>query len=773
MKALPWLLEHGAVVWQIALFAFVIAGSMIGPLRARLAARRAAKAARAFLGKPIDPRAARRGERVTIEGRVEVVEEPCARFEDGAPAAIASAGFEDKRMATDARARRVAIRVDDALVDLEGPIVLLGGAREDRPGRPLSSLPRAIQDRAELPAGSAPGGRGPVFQSFGLGDRVVVAGCLREEASDDAATYRAAAKRWTLTPDPQEAGILAAPARAPIVTGPAGLVRMAQAFTALAVGVGALAVAGEVAIIHGVAQLAVYASRPEAPLDEAFRAATPAALTPFRRRAVLDQLARTLDERRDPDPRALAARAALAELRGQRGEAAEMWIAHGEPERGARLAAEVRRDVLAARGYYLAGDFERAADAWHRAGDSFPLVGTVAELRFGVGVNLLARRLDRAAYAAKKLAHALRAHPADNERLRRFYESRGEIAECLADALDARRGDGEGWKNLHRRREGAEHPGCALLRLDLFDGAERVKAIAALPELSQNAWDVPNAWIELLAAEADPSVHGAGDLAADDDVYDVLVPNGGTTARMLPAVERGIADALEKRAVERKSKEQRWRARTSRAAGLFALLSGDTGAAKRLADLHDADMRAITHRADRCGDFHEDNGEALREIVAIAAGNPPKSDAPGNAWQLRNFTKKRDPAAILSLLTQRAPPDEEEKRAWSLAAQGDGVGLSRWLRRTVAQPGTFLRFGAPLLEEGRDDVARWVHWGHRPPTAIFRPTDEVVHLANLAAAAAELGDREAADDLSARAARFREAILRRETAVPLAVLERL
>ncbi len=62
--------------------------------------------------------------------------------------------------------------------------------------------------------------------------------------------------------------------------------------------------------------------------------------------------------------------------------------------------------------------------------------------------------------------------------------------------------------------------------------------------------------------------------------------------------------------------------------------------------------------------------------------------------------------------------------------------------------------------------------GYRPPSG-FRPTEEVVHLANLAAAAEALGPSEVAAKLGERARRFRQAILRRDTAVPLAVIERL
>ncbi len=93
-----------------------------------------------------------------------------------------------------------------------------------------------------------------------------------------------------------------------------------------------------------------------------------------------------------------------------------MWIAHGEPERGARLAEGEGSFALAARGWYAAGEFERAASAWERSGAD----GDEDELRFGLGVHLFARRLDLAARAARRLSVVLRATPRPQRRAPRL-----------------------------------------------------------------------------------------------------------------------------------------------------------------------------------------------------------------------------------------------------------------------------------------------------------------------------------------------------------------
>jgi hypothetical protein len=464
-----------------------------------------------------------------------------------------------------------------------------------------------------------------------------------------------------------------------------------------------------------------------------------------------------------------------------------MWIDHGEPERGARLLEEVERRPACAIGWYAAGEFARAAEA--RSSDFDPNLGPVEGLRFDAGVELLAGRLEPAAQHARGLARALRDHPADNDRLRRWYAARAETADCLADALDARRGDAEGQRRLRRRR-GPITPGCAVLLLDSLQGRERIQAMHDLPAIWADVHDVPRAWLRLLAAEADPYGTEETDLPFESAAEVLAIPNGEPLARMLPGVERHLVEVLAKE-VDRRgaacqeanrrrpgspcdSVSPQWtETRAAASAAMFALLAGDRAGAQALVraayDAFEPFARA------RLGDL----APPPYEVEAVTALPDPQPAAQVVSLVKGEFlhglldvVADRDAGAIVRALQRRPPPDEDEKQAWAFAAAGDGVGLARWLRRPISQPGTFLRLGAPLLRSGRDDVIRWVRWGYRPVEA-FRPTEEVVHLASLTAAAEALGPPAAAEPLRERTRRFREAILRRDTAVILAVLERL
>ena len=741
---LVWLLAHGATVWRLSLAVFVLAGLARAWLRPRLAARRGARAARRQLGPPGElPSGAVSGVRVTLAGRLQL------------------AGND-----------RLALRVGDAAVLLDGPLEVLAGAREAWPGR-LGRVEHGVA------------------RSLAAGDAARVSGVLAEEASDDAASYRAPAKHWRLG-----GPIGAAAAGAPRVTGPGGPVLLASA---LAGGLGFLAVfglGGEIAMTVGAGEMARFRIGELGPPPVAIALA---AATPFRRADALEALVVVLDARRDPDGGALEERARLHQRRGELAAVAALWIDHGQPERGAALAERTGNHLLAAHGWYAAGDFNRAADAWERAapfGAEGGYPRDEAELRFGVGVLLFANRLDGAAHAARRLAAALREHPAGNEHLRRWYASRARTATCLADALDARRGAASGWQALHAVLDGTLPPACSILRVDLFEGAERIRAIRALPPLARDEWDVPLRWIDVLAAEADPSFtignppwhegwieptnRPAEPLAAPafgDATRALIVPNEGLAALALPGIDEHVAETVDPAVDLGEPGRTVWMQATASAA-LFAVLGGDTLRAQVLARRV---QRAIGASPPAGGKRVADStfwyAVEVQGLVALASGDATLEDAwthlAGDAMRpLASFHRGGDVEQVSTSLAERPAPDEAELEAWSLAGHGDGDGLAHWLRRAVAQPGTFLRFGAPLLETGREEVGRWVVWGYHP-TSGFRPTEEVVHLANLTAAAEAIYGARAPASLRERTRRFREAILRRETTVPLAVLERL
>ncbi len=446
MNVLPWLVLHGAAVWQASLVALTLAGLAFATLRPRLAARRAAAAARRRLGEPVGLYRARRDKRVTLAGELFAADAACPAGEDGVEvAAVSGAGAS-------ARADRLLLRVGDAAVRLEGPVEVVTGSREAWPGRVLGRQEEQ-----------------PVIRSLASGDRVLVSGVLGQEASDEAPSYRDAAKRWTLG-----GGLVAAFDGAPSVRGPVAAVRIPPVAAAGLLFLAVFGGGGELAMSLAARELTVYASSAE---GGDLAAVAVAAATPFRRGDALRALAHALDARRDPEPTALAARAALHTLSGAPAEAAAMWIAHGEPERGARLAEVERRFALAAR-----GGTRRASSSGPRTpGTALETKEDEAELRFGLGVQLFAGRFDRAAHAARRLAAAMRAHPADNDRLR--AGTRPAPRSWAASPPRSTRAEATPRRGRRSTRTGTAPllPACAVLRIDLFDGAERLQALRALP----------------------------------------------------------------------------------------------------------------------------------------------------------------------------------------------------------------------------------------------------------------------------------------------------
>jgi hypothetical protein len=717
MASLPWLVQHGAAVWQACLALLVLGAVAVAWRRPRVAARRAARLARAGLAPAVELASASRGARVTLSGTIDLTSD------------------------------RPLLRSGTRVVVLEGDTALLVGSREDWP-------------RAEATS-----------RGLATGDRVLVSGVLGDEVGEEAGTYRAAARTTTL------GGALAiAFEGAPRVHGPEAPLLLRHAAGGALLFLAIFGVGGEIAMAEASRSILEYELFPEAARPFAVELA---AATPFRRADALALLTHALDAREDADATVLAARGALHEMRHERAEVAAMWIAHGQAERGAEIAEKAGLFALAARGWYADGEFARASDAWDRTPYQ---EATDEELRFGVGVNLLAGRLERASFVAFRLADRWSNPPATaSSAQREWYAERAQSARCLASAIDPRTSY---VPYLLSRASGA----CALLFADGLSGDNRVDALAMTRRV--RAGTIPAVWFELLGAEADPAQLALRSAPFESAAAALAVPSRAL-AFALPGVEWHLAEAL----IERRASSRNWLSErpslapvmryASASAAVFAALSGDAAQAKTFAAASDEASAVIARLWDRpCTDptplialdalaatsLPSDPEPARAAVMRPLAGADAPHDAGGFLHGLLDFVVEHDAGPIVSALVATPPPNEDEKAAWWLAARGDGTGLAQWLARPTSQPGPFLRYGAPFVGRGRRDVIRWVYWGHHPPAG-FHPVEELVHLATLAEAATELDDGRSA--FAARASRFRAAILRRDTAVPLAVLERL
>ncbi|MDB4994116.1 MAG: hypothetical protein JWM74_1548, partial [Myxococcaceae bacterium] len=110
-------------------------------------------------------------------------------------------------------------------------------------------------------------------------------------------------------------------------------------------------------------------------------------------------------------------------------------------------------------------------------------------------------------------------------------------------------------------------------------------------------------------------------------------------------------------------------------------------------------------------------------------------------------------------------------QTWTLATRGDGTSLARELRTNDASDGhaALFFFGERLASHG--GLRDWLRWAAPVPcrTCGIRAMAPAASFRRRSATA--LGDRDLAADAGAIETRFREALLRRDVAVPLTILE--
>ena len=265
--------------------AMVLAALALAAGQRRAEARRS----RDSLGRPDhDVDAVAEGERVLLEGNLDVVDAPCARFEDGAPCAAATvesngprAAHEDpSAVASPAAATATATATATAVVHstraavlvlsvgaervlVSGPVDVFVGSRETDPRAPFEDLGPGVRDRIATAAevGHAPVRARPVFRSLASGDRVRAAGLLVKQSEGDRTGYRERA-RWALQGDGARPVVLAYAGtprhRGPLASVLRGVRRIPAARAALAVSL-------LLGLVTGVAA----ASRREAPTPPA------------------------------------------------------------------------------------------------------------------------------------------------------------------------------------------------------------------------------------------------------------------------------------------------------------------------------------------------------------------------------------------------------------------------------------------------------------------------------------------------------------------------
>lgn len=340
MARLPFLVEHGPIVWQgLAAIAAGVAIGIVRRARARREQRRtahelAARAAEATA--PVEGRATVRG---TLRG--------------GRAASVSLLHLRGPRPYYDERAPELWLDCDGQRVALDGAIRVVRGTRVVSTRDRRSAVPddelavRSSPILHRLPA---------MAVSVRDGDDVFVTARLAPRPGAEVRGYREATTVWTATPDGGELEVVAA---APVIRAiPLGRTRgAALGAAAAALVIAALWAAGGVALWWARTTGTSSGHLVSAQLGE-LGPLSLAAATPGHRR---DALA-ALEARFQRTPEAFAQWRRVARLRAGCGGELEARIAQGEIDGLAELAQRCDDDRAAGDAYQLLGLFHEAAE---------------------------------------------------------------------------------------------------------------------------------------------------------------------------------------------------------------------------------------------------------------------------------------------------------------------------------------------------------------------------------------------------------------------------
>ena len=423
------------------------------------------------------------------------------------------------------------------------------------------------------------------------------------------------------------------------------------------------------------------------------------------------------------------------------------------------LATRCHLPELEAEAAWVEGDFAHASAAWSAATTH----GGSSE----IAAHILAGDMRAAAKATGRL---LPVSPGAWSKEDADARQRGLV--CLERYLRARAGtlstsESKAWDDPLETWE------CALLRVDLEPAATRRPIAPGRRSMSgtgtHGTYNRLVALQSLLELESEPaggngvwSYYDVGELAVDGHLIATLRP---------VALERGVLDSP--RAGEL---QPRVRNELARSLAAFHGFFGDDVAARGYID---SVLRTLRHHAAVVAPgtpaaTPASSTDAMADIdaasLALLAGDRTRAAASGpvlGGAMVRRLALGEEPFTTFASAPWWYPPP----RTWKLATRGDGAGLERELRTADTSDGhaALFFFGERLASHAA--LRDWLRWaapvpcrtcgiGAIAPAASFRRRS-----------ATALGDGELAADAATIETRFREALLRRDVAVPLAILE--
>ncbi|MDB4998094.1 MAG: hypothetical protein JWM74_5526 [Myxococcaceae bacterium] len=815
MSDLSFWVIHGGAIWQIALALSMVAGFVVTHLLVDRAMRARAARVRETIGAPrpaLRPDDA--GKHVTYTGTIVAVGKDAKDAPPGAGlvATVSPQGVElseeptQKALTGALAGARLAIEIGDEKLTLDGPPQVLVGSKETErcvsgeAGRIL--LWDFASQLGTLP--KRPFG----IRTLSVGDKVRVSGLLRHEP-DDAHTqdYRSARGAYFLEVASEEADGKFVPIAYEGRPRPLARKRGRTALRALTVPLGFAAVLG------GLGEIAIRVNRPTS--------AAIAAATPFRRADALGQLRAQMNLQEHADAKLVARAAHLDTVRGRCGDASDDWFEHGKIRTSIEVAERCKDESRAGRGYAALAELEQAAQAFERARTTDPrLPPSLTEAT----AYLAASKSDRAANTLRALAASWEGPVGTRERF-----------ECIANAVEARAGKSQSLDALRAASERSERSGdntsCVLLFADLSHGAERT-ALLSRYRYSYRREGMLTATPVADALELEDGITGLierdyGSNGGNDGLYLspvalVTNPRAGVF-NVPPALSEAARRTLEKGT---KPTEALLRARYDLLLSLLDSYIGETDDAKKhldaaelylekalpIAEAEAKEMQLARQRAYDSPDAEpypywrasaierassamrqrKDELGAFKLALAVRARDPGAKDK--LAGTLREDTRGGYDYRGMSLMASHeltpfidarmngerrgieilANGDTRDvnRKLWDLLLAEDADGLAARLRaRGLDGRGVIEAAGG--LAPKSNELGKWLRWSYPPACTTCGAYPLMNHTASRRDAAIALGDTEVTNESRDIALRLRALLLRRDIAIPLAVLSEM
>ncbi len=572
-----------------------------------------------------------------------------------------------------------------------------------------------------------------------IGDRVRVRGRLEQQARSDEpwdslagdapSSYRVPSARFLLAPerDGEPLSLVAAepPRRVPVPLG-----------TALLPALCAILALGALFFVLG--------KSAERPVDDDgthLGTTALASMSPLGRKAALAQAILHLDLEHRADEARVQRGVRLAELAGDEQVASSILLEHGQIVALAgrsEAPPQQRGEAL-----FLLGDFEAANSEFARGG-----VETFS--------SAAAALLVGDSFEARRVLGALARFDANADDLR-----------CIASWLNSEATGPLAWMDDQPPRSW----GCALLRYDPWkspkgDGAAKDGPGAALARPTSGRPLDPGAHADelsslqsLLMLERDPSHRDGIWVYADprEFLYD-----GSKIAFLRPV-------ALERRMLGRSDLDPRVRVQLARSVAMFLSFMGDHEGA-RLALSPVVELLRGGGAGEAVLDYGGDAGLDDAVAIALRARDTGRAREVGVRPRLESDVRFFETGEAMHPFVTGISWTPN-RRAWDAAARGDIATLEAQLRSSRDDGrAVFFAHGPRLASQGAP-LRAWLAWGAPGPCVGCGLRAAAEWIAVRAEVAGALGDEKLARPLRAARTRHREAFLRRDVAVPLAVLE--